>query len=473
MPFLQGIFFGRGYSLVMMMTMGGFVVTAILLDGRWLNKLSWLDLIIFFILGCYFILGLLGFGNIRSVMISVCTPYYAFAIFSFYYVTGRIAALKKVAGVIAAAILLTILTTLISMQTNPYIARESGALGISNRTQYLLQNVGGVAFVYTSGLMGVMMLSLFFGKRDRAIKWPAIYLVGAAMCFYLAFTGSSGITLLSVITGLINIPLQNRRGLGKALILTAVVILLILYYDQFVAFLQELSYTIDNKYIAKKIGDVAKSLLNDTASGDVAARTTRYTYNIEVFLDSWAMGIGPIYGGGATPIFDVTVSEHTQLLADLARYGIIGAALSIFVFYGMRARVLRVYSELGVRGSMDAFWVTFVLMYTLQPVFSGAIVASMVFLVFPAAPLIFLKAEKTPHSTYEKSMKGARSSQYSRRPGETSCDRRFEAAFGDAPSRNQRRTSRLIKPEHANGMHRSRFGPGGHASVADDSKFGE
>lgn len=392
-PIFKAPFWGTTYSLIMAAVMGLWLFTAIIYDSKAIcsNIIQcqvWL--LIFF----YILCAVLDIGSIKNVIISITTPWCPMIVFLYYVRRSDYSGLRTIVKWSTITLVITIFTTLYGLISNEYLTRTWGTIGVGSKIQYMYQNIGDMGYVYVAGLMLILLLVLFPQIRKvRSIKFMFLICMGG--CLGLVFYGTSGITLITVSVSLICVFVYRIRDkrlrwcLVSCVILAAVILLLSGWFQNFFTWL---SYETDNVYLQQKFLSISETLNSRSFYGDVKARTDLYYQNIKIFLESLGIGVGPYYGGSGASTSTIFISEHTQLLADLARYGI------IFLIYMMAIhknffRILKsIADRCGISYSIEPVMICYIMMYCLQPILQQVIIGYFVFLIWPGMPLLLSKS---------------------------------------------------------------------------------
>lgn len=389
-PIFKAPFWGSSYALIMAAIIGLWLITAIMIDSKAVCSNS-LQLQVWLLIVFYIVCAVLNLGTIKCVLISITTPWCPMIIFLFYMKRRDYTGFKIIVKWAFVTLALTMVTTLYGLATNSYLSRVFGTLDVASRRSYMFQNVGDISFIYVAGLLFVLMASLLFTINEHiARKERNILLIVAISCFALAILGSSGITLMSVAVSSIIIMLyavKNQR-IRIVLIIMVITVSVIVYASGALReFFVQLSRESSNVYLSSKFSSIADSLSTGSATGDLGARLDRYANDWNLFINSFGFGIGPYYGGTGN-VTSIYVADHSQLFADLARYGIIFLAYILI----LHKRFIRIMKELedycGIHYSIAPIVVCYAIMYCSQPIMSQPIMGYFVFIVWPGLPLL-------------------------------------------------------------------------------------
>lgn len=390
LPIAQGYLIGTYYRLLMILTMGGWLATSLGVNRQWIVRLLptaglMLLLVLFY---CVFVV--LRIGNIAGMATAVVPPYYAFFVFYFYYVSGNKRELATIGMIMFAALLITLLTTIAGLADDPYLYRESGG-ALTSAINYR-KNIGSVHHIYSAVLIATLMGCVLQSKmiKNKKLKFGAWCLF--AICVYVGLTCSSAIALLCLVLALVYLPLQRKPTVVQIGVVLAVLILYLAISGIVADWIIALSQQIENEYISLKIHDIGLSLSGNAATGELAARTSRWMHDFDVMLGSYGLGIGSYYTGAGNGVY--VVADHSQLFGDLARYGILFFAFTCILFLSYRKLINRMMDGCNVHINLNAVYLVFIVMYICQPIMSNYVIPMIFFFFLPAAIQIVARSNE-------------------------------------------------------------------------------
>ncbi len=384
-PILQARMMGNVYTLVMATVMLSWVCTSYFLHTSWFLKLNKVYVLALLILAVYAFFFVLGMGNLRQVAVSIITPWYLFFVFYFYASTERTTLLGSICIWILIAFFITFITTIIGLIDNPASYRE-----FESNTEMIhvnsTKNIGDVNHIYASVLIGSLLVSLLQGKciNSRWVKWLAVLL--SIMCFYLAFTCSTGIVVISAFLALALLVIQKCSVTTKLILYMVLIVVFVFFTEVIGNMICELAINIENRYIARKLYDVGIAFIGDGATGTLEARTDRWMADFQVFLESFGMGIGSYYLGASNGYAEVV--DHSQLFSDLARYGVFFFVLVASFFGVLWENTTQTIKKLNLNCDFSVIYIIFALMYVVQPVMGNFVLPCVMLLLVPSAPYI-------------------------------------------------------------------------------------
>lgn len=381
LPIAQGYLAGSYYSLFLILSMGGWFATAFCINPPWLLKLLPTAALMGILVLFYAVVTAFGFGNIRGVVTAVLPPYYAFFVAYFYYIGEKKKELAVLGMILFTAFTVTMITTTAGLADDPYLYRESG--GTLTSMSLLRQNIGLSHHIYSAvlvaALLGCFLKSkVIVRKSHRIITWALF-----VFCIYVGLTCSSAIALLCAVLVLIYYPLQDKSAVMQVAVVAIALILFLFLAEPAAKWIQDISKGIENEYISSKLYDIGRSLLGNSATGEVAARTDRWMIDFSACLGSYGIGIGPYYTGGGNGKFFIT--DHSQLFADLGRYGIVFFVFTVILFVSYSRLLKTMLQDNGVECKLTAFYLIFIIMYISQPIMSNYVIPMVLFFFVPAS----------------------------------------------------------------------------------------
>ena len=390
-PAVYGLLAGRYLSLAYAALLAVWLCEFVLVTvGRGkINRMTALVLIYILCLACFAALNLYNF---RGYLIVAALPLFPVLAYCYYADYKDSRPLQIMAGVLMLLLGITFITTVIGLNDEKYLLRQLPILTLSERLAYYRQNVGNINHIYVASLVVITYLSKFKQLRKTSFWVQLVALVIAVVAFVLVLMGSSGIAVLACLTGVIWLLLGKQQPVIRYGLLVVLVVFFLVGMESLSKGLVALSVKVDNYYFSSKLADVATSLQGGEAVGDVAARTDRYGVNIQVFLQSFCLGVGPQY---SQVFLESKVDGHSQILGDMARYGILWLVGFISVFKDFVKSIrLRNQAET-IEADNSVIYAVVLLMAMLQPIFSSVEVCTYVFLMVPFLDPLLKRLQKS------------------------------------------------------------------------------
>lgn len=384
-PMLRAPFLGNTYTIVMAITIGGWLATAIIIDVKWLIRPRSALIKIGIILFVYFFLTFFGLGNIKDNIITISTAWYFYLIYCFYSYNDFNKQLARIGLLCGGFYFFTICTTLYSLQTNQYLVRELGTVNIVERLDYLRSNIGGLEFAYGGGLLAAILIVIITNNELKKKSHKTIAIIMLVICVLFALSASSGNVILCIVIMFLYIPFQRMNNKAKIALAIVASIIIIFSLSVFPPILREIGTNLDNQYISKKLVDIANSIEYGGTTGDVAARTDRYWMSIETFFTTGMIGRGPYYPPLAN---DYGIDGHSQLLSDMARYGLLFFIIIFSLFKSYYKELNDKWKQFHLKSNPQLVFLIFLIMYALNPVMQMLGSTIVFLLIYPSVPYI-------------------------------------------------------------------------------------
>jgi len=168
------------------------------------------------------------------------------------------------------------------------------------------------------------------------------------------------------------------------------VIILVIPWEDILFFL---SSNIKNEWISNRLQSVA---ISDEQGGNVGLlgnRVNLYASSLHTFANN-VFGIGPEY---SYRMYDNGIGYHSQILDDLARYGI-----AAIIFYGCFFRsyyvlLVKQWKQINMEEVAMPIIIIYICFLFLNPGFTSAYESVMMFLIIPLLPELILDNRKEPN----------------------------------------------------------------------------
>ncbi len=384
-PMMRAPFLGSTYTLVMALTIGGWLATAIIIDVKWLVKPRPTLIKVGIVLFVYFFLTFFGLGNIKDNIITISTVWYFYLIYCFYSYNDFNKQFAGIGLLCGGVYFFTVCTTLYALQTKQYLVRELGTVNIAERLDYLRSNIGGVEFAYGGGLFAAILIVIITNNELKKKSHRIIAIIMLVICVLFALSASSGNVILCIIIMFLYIPFQRMNNKAKIALAALAFVIFVFSLSIFPPILRDIGTNLDNQYISKKLVDIANSIEYGSTTGDVAARTDRYWMSIETFFGTGLLGRGPYYPPIAN---DYGIDGHSQLLSDMARYGLLFLIVILSFLKSYYKELAEKWRKFHLKSTPQLVFLIFLIMYTLNPVMQMLGVAIVFLLIYPSVPYI-------------------------------------------------------------------------------------
>jgi O-antigen ligase len=278
---------------------------------------------------------------------------------------------------------------------NPLAARlVSTNWVISPAYAYLGRSgVGDFRFTYGIALLAPLMVAIAAGTGRS--KWLRVSMAAGACVFaYYLYLATFAMSIYMMIAGtLIAVFLHIKRlSLKFAASLLFVVASLL-----FVAFGADLmlfvARNVKSEVLSIKARAVASLLPGGQRSEEgqfASGRISLYGTSFKTFLEHPILGVGAYYSVAGVDVgLDQGIGGHSDLLDNLARYGLIGAVLYLPVLFLLAFRAASEGKGTAYGKSALAMWVLLFLMCCSNPVSGQSEIGVSAFLLWPALPCVF------------------------------------------------------------------------------------
>ncbi|MCQ2448673.1 MAG: O-antigen ligase family protein [Clostridia bacterium] len=369
---------GRSYTLIMMSLMGVWLLTTLMCNREWIKIKNNGFFSVVLLMVFYVLVVVIGAGNARAHAVLLMAPYFGYFVFYYYIFTNQRKDLAIVTIILFIGLMITFYTSAIA--DDHYAYREIRDIDEIMQTNYSA-NIGTTHHVYSAALIGCVLCSFVQSGDIKDRKTRIILLACGILSYYMVFVSSSGIAVVCAAISIVGILLQKQ---SLAVKLVAIIFLLGCFFilrDSIGSTLQHLSSSIDNKYISAKLYDLGDSIGTGNATGEFAARTDLWKEDWRTFVGSYGFGIGSYYVGAGNSTF--VVRDHSQLLSDAARYGIVFTGYMVYLF----GRYMKMLKELmlsyEMKCDLGSYFLIFVIMYFCQPTFLNLVIPTVCLFLIP------------------------------------------------------------------------------------------
>ncbi len=242
-----------------------------------------------------------------------------------------------------------------------------------------MKNIGSV-YLY-QGLVVLIPVWIFFIKKKVSFVRASLLLW---LTVSIVMKASFGISFLLMIIALILSWFDFRNPLEGLFFLLCALIAVWIPWD---AVTNELSLTVENEEIAKKLGSLSRFLTSGEPDSGIRERFELYTISAETFWGNW-FGVGIHYSYENK---ENGIGYHSQLLDDLARYGI-SAFLFYFTFLTQYLRLLmKKWRKRGMSGVAFPIVIVYLGFLILNLAFRSAEESVILLFLLPGLPDILFK----------------------------------------------------------------------------------
>lgn len=273
---------------------------------------------------------------------------------------------KIIFGFYILRIIITMITTVIGLQTFPGASRDMGnGEFVANNplyTVYLSLNIGGFDLAYTIVLLIPILCYLFRYssefKNSKTLKLIVSLLLVFSMYCILQMEYTTA--LLFSILALTSLFTTEKTNILKYLTFVFMVGIILYLYKGFLAQgLEYMSTIVESKEIAVRFSDIASSISGQATSeiSDVDARQDSYMRSIDAIISNpLGIWLASSKTGGHSFIFDY-----------IAKYGPIGLMLIIYMLRIVYKAFLKPYSGKQIYPFLVLEYILFIATATMNP----------------------------------------------------------------------------------------------------------
>ena len=361
----------------------------ILLKIRTRRKLIPLYLFfVFGIIGIYFfnILYRNDVGNIFDFIKMGIMYWFPCFIFISYFSLNEKKSMKFLLRLFLFCFIITAIPTIIELLKDSSSIRWMAYYSNQKLDMYLIKgksNIGDYSFIYSL----VFCVPIFYYKFKKSERNKKIYLVLLIMAIILVFKASfsSAIVLLlfSILFCFYNMSI-NGNSLFKsiAIIFFILTTAIILFCPNI---LLSISQNIKNEFISSRIKEIANVFIStNNMDGDLFSRVKLYKLSFTTFLKHPFLGSGGYYY-----VENVGVGYHSQLLDDMARYGIMSLLFTIFFLLSYYKFLIRKTDNSNELKSLIRIEIVlYFILSLINPIYQCAWISTVFLLVLPIVVIV-------------------------------------------------------------------------------------
>ena len=302
-----------------------------------------------------------------------------------YYLMGVIPdGRRRFAQFLLFITVFTIITSTVVIWNDPSASRELTNSATTKedlaRDYYLGRK--NVSSIYL--FQGIATFSpIFVGLIKKKHIWFG--LLGLVFSFAILLKASFLIALGVMVLGVMLSLVQNEKKNPIPYLIASVMALIafILPWSDIFAYLAN---AINDSYISVRLNEL--SLLFDVGNvtGDTAGRLDAYTHSISTLLQH-PLGVGPYYFSREAREY---IGKHSQILDDLARYGIAAFAFYCVFLKRYYALLEEKWRRIGMGGIAGPIIIAYIALLLLNIGFRSAEESAIMLFILPELPEIIL-----------------------------------------------------------------------------------
>lgn len=266
-------------------------------------------------------------------------------------------------------IFITTVTTTHTLMTNVNASRYLTSSSVDENVQNSLQilNVGSFDYIY--GILISLSSIIINARYEKKYKRLAYLLLSLLIVICIVKANFTIAYILLLVSALLYVLPKSKSILSK--IMTILTIFLMVFITPFL--LEKIFHALMNSttsiYSQNKLESLL-GVLNGTSSlGDTSIRFSLMKMDIDSFLSSPLFGVGGYYRTSV----GTGVGQHSQLLDELARYGIFGVLL---LFFFIVRSVKHLWNEYMEKGRQNPLLIPTMMLFglsLLNPMFNDGI----------------------------------------------------------------------------------------------------
>lgn len=318
---------------------------------------------------------LLGIGD-ASAHIRVSFTFWGTAIV-FFAMTQYEDARRRLAKLLLILFGITTITSIAGVILNPHAARTLTYAENALEEDQILQllNIGDISFFQSLVVCIPIFITFIHEKRKRFVS-----LIMMVLIFIAVMSASFTISLLMFFVAWILTYVLNCTRTKRTIVI--VLILFVIICVPWMDLIDILAVNIKNETIALKLDSIVTSFSNESATGSFASRLDTYSESFNTFLRH-PLGVGPKY---TYVMFANGIGYHSQILDDLARYGLFALVFYILLFTEYHKMLKKQWCKIGMAKVATPITIVYMLFLILNLGFTSAYEGVMMFFLIPSFP---------------------------------------------------------------------------------------
>lgn len=286
---------------------------------------------------------------------------------------------KLLVYIIMLCFILTTIPTIIELSTNQGAIRELtyGGVDTVEDVNKIRKNVGTFSYVY--GLSIIIPFLIYILLKTNKKKTVFVVLMLSVITLIEA-----SFTIAIIITGIsiLIYYLTSRKNLTQKMIIISIAILVIIISYTFLPkLLISISENIDNKYFKQRIVEIADFIGgNENGSGDLSSRLELYQMSLHTFLEHPIIGVGGYY---YIEYNNPGIGYHSEILDNMARYGIFSLVFVISFFYYYRRYLLQISDSENEKRIINTIIYSILILALINPCFNNEWISIIAFVLLP------------------------------------------------------------------------------------------
>jgi len=224
------------------------------------------------------------------------------------------------------------LLTLREYMVTPNISRMLSGNGMADAYAYSNMGIGGYGMIYS--VVFLIPLIVYALKNGRIFTRPqkVLLLLNLLLSILLVLRSGYALALIAATIGILSILIIRKRSIATVAMLVFGFLIVILAYmtfqDRINAFLIKIS---QSTLYEGKVNDIIYLLVTGDSVGTVQSRVLRYSWSMQIFLQS------PFFGCAN----EAVIGGHSTILDTFAAYGLAGGLPLLFIIIHLPVQYMR------------------------------------------------------------------------------------------------------------------------------------
>lgn len=382
LPIVNARLNGAIYNVFFFMCLAIGMVGLIFLNGIRKSELL-ITLIVYYF--SFFVMYALGFGQIEKT-IRITLIFFGMAIIYFGILDngGRV----RLSRFMLLMFVVTCVTSSVGVLTDNNAARilTDASAYEDEQLAFKLKNIGSI-YVF-QGMVMLVPLFVIMPKRNITKIFSTILLISILFVIIGAsFTISLIVYLFAIVISFFikNLSKKTAKGLLLAIVVTFALVGCVMFGEHILTWLG--NKLLSNEKISTRIFELRDMLYYGASYGDAGLRSECYMSSLETFFDN-PFGVGAYYT--YNPL-ENGIGYHSQILDDLARFGVFALVFYCFYFMGYYKFLKREYEKIGCGYIALIIFLIYFAFLMLNIGFRSAAESILMFCIIPAIPSLIIK----------------------------------------------------------------------------------
>ena len=384
-------------------------ITMILLIGIWLlivfirlknKKVFFLKYLLFvIILILIYVFNMIfraSQGNIGDFIKMGIMFWFPAFVFYFYYLLEDKKSIKQLIILVIVCLIATAIPTIIELFKDSSSLRWMAYYASDRLDSQIIKgksNIGDYTFIYGIIFM-IPIIFYYMSKKNNNKKLINYLFLGIILFLIVKASFSIAIFMSFVIIVMCIYSISLFKKTIPKIVLTILGILVIAIVTLFPKVLIDFSYHVENEFVSSRIREIANVFIESSeVEGDLSSRLVLYNRSLNTFKNNVLFGIGGYYY-----VENVGIGYHSQLLDDMARYGIISLiSIILFLIYYKEFLTSLSAGNKMIKSIAVIEIIAYIILMIVNPIYQSAWISTIFLCILPS--IIFLEKG----NEYEKS----------------------------------------------------------------------